>query len=294
VQYVQKLFIPANLSAFYPYPEGMTPEHIPPSVAGSAFLVTLSILAVIIAWRRRASPTLNAVVFGLAFFIVTISIVLQIVGVGGAAYADRYTYVPFIGLFAILGWLLHKVASRFRVEAVCYGLIVLVSCAFAFQSNQRIGVWSNSDTLWSDVIRQYPYEFRVESGTEIIVRHGVAAAYLNRAQHYIYDLDQFAKALADVEVLLRAKVKTAIVYRTYASALRMLSRHAEAVDAFTEAMRLGDRKFDLYRGRGTSYMYIGRYDEAERDFLQALKMRPSDSLSMARLKMTRSARGPAK
>ena len=101
LMYVVKLFLPVRLSALYPYPaagKGLGPEFY------VAFVTLLVLLTTVVYLCRRS----RAVLFGLAFFFVNIVLVLQFFTVGQAVMADRYTYLPYIGLFFALAWWLDE------------------------------------------------------------------------------------------------------------------------------------------------------------------------------------------
>jgi len=117
------------------------------------------------------------VLFGLAFFFINIVLVLQFFAVGQAIMADRYTYIPYIGLFFILGWWLDEVpdvqkTSKSLLKPILtagLSILALICCA---QTYWRCEVWKNSETLWTDAIDKYP--------NRIIVAYNNRGYYLRR------------------------------------------------------------------------------------------------------------------
>src|SRR5206468_177048 len=151
VMYVIKLFVPVRLSALYPYPnmqgKGMGPEFYLALVALAVLLPTIVYLC-----RRN-----RAVLFGLAFFFINVVLVLQFFTVGQAVMADRYIYLPYIGLlFALACWLDERRATGGApIRPLVAGSLVLLFPLSLFQTWARCDVWQNSEPLWSDTIQKY-------------------------------------------------------------------------------------------------------------------------------------------
>src|SRR5262249_20879014 len=104
--YVWKAFVPVGLSALYPYPSGGL------SSLPAAYYVSPLVVAILawLCWRARRRAPL--VTFGGAFFLLTVVLVLQLLPVGRAIIADRYTYVPYIGVGLALGACLPLLGGR--------------------------------------------------------------------------------------------------------------------------------------------------------------------------------------
>src|SRR5262249_10652238 len=142
-------------------------------------LATVAIATPVLVLVSRRYPPMG---FGLGFFLVNVALVLQFVTVGQSIMADRFTYVPYIGLFLCLGWWLDEPmlrAARFRTALTCAGLLLIVCVG---QTWARCQVWRNGETLWNDVIDRYP--------------NRIAAAYNNRGAYY-QSRGQFELALED-------------------------------------------------------------------------------------------------
>lgn len=278
LQYLFKLIVPVNLSAFYPYPNELAPGNVPSFMILGAAGVVLTLIGIIFAWRRYRTELWNTIVFGVAFYFITVSLVLQIISVGGASMADRYTYIPYIGFFILIGIAVQRMASRTRKPLLAFSVIGVIGFAMAWQSHSRIGVWMNSEVLWTDVINQYPYEFRTTEAGEVVVRKGVIYAYSNRGIHYI-KTNQYERGAADLGVLSRARVNHVDSYRAYGVVLQYLSRHAEAIEAFTTTMNQGQTDYQVYRARGFSYYQVGQIQRAIEDFTTAIAKNPEDALS---------------
>ena len=138
--YLAQMVYPARLAAFYPFS-----PHISAWQAAMAALLLLVISA--IAWEeRRTRPWLLT---GWAWYLVMLVPVLGLVQVGGQAHADRYTYLPQIGVYIAVTWLAAELAAKWQVSRRALGsltaavLALLMVCAW-----KQTAYWKNSETLW--------------------------------------------------------------------------------------------------------------------------------------------------
>ncbi len=153
VTYLWKAILPIKLLCFYPYPlkeNGALPAY---------YYIYLVIALVVLAgafWLGRKS---KAVIFGIMFFLINIALLLQFIPVGGAIIADRYSYLPYIGLFFILGWTISTLLDN--EKTVMMGktaLVVMVPVVlfFGYLSNERSKVWYDGMSIWRDEIEVEP------------------------------------------------------------------------------------------------------------------------------------------
>ena len=153
VTYLWKAIIPLRLSCFYPYPmkEGGSLPVVyylyPVIVAGAIFAL----------WHfgRRN----KVVVFGSLFFLVNIALLLQFIPVGGAILADRYTYIPYLGLFFIVGWYVSVFFEPGANRQTGYGLsgaVLAYTLFLGYLGNERCKAWYNTLSLWRDAIEEQP------------------------------------------------------------------------------------------------------------------------------------------
>lgn len=283
LQYCIKLVLPIDLSAYYPYPSEMSPSNIPSYMIIGAAAVVVALAAVALLWRKYPGERMKLTVFGIAFYLITASLVLQVVSVGGAAIADRYTYVPYLGLFIVIGVVLERLCDRIGFPHLALGLTCAAGLAFAAASYQRIAIWSNSEMLWSDVIKKYPYVFRTLDGGDVVVKRGVIYAYSNWGIHYIRT-NQIDKAIRDLEVLRRARVHHPDSFRALGVAYQMAARHPDAIEAFSIAILQGDVDYQAYRARGASYLLSGMPERALQDFAIVMQKQPGDALTQAAIR----------
>jgi Flp pilus assembly protein TadD len=142
-RYLGKFVWPANLAPFYPYPLKPYP-HL--EVVASALL--LLGITVAVARARRGYLTV-----GWLWFLGTLVPMIGVVQVGTQAMADRYAYLPFIGLFVMVSWLAAEVWQRLRLSrslAIASSIVVLA--ALGFLSHRQVGYWNDHITLWTHTL----------------------------------------------------------------------------------------------------------------------------------------------
>ncbi len=151
--YLWKLVLPVKLLCFYPYL--LKENGSLPGIYYMYPIIALALLASVVFFFRKN----KAVIFGLLFFLVNIALLLQFLPVGGAIIADRYTYLPYIGFFFILGWgvanLLDDPATASKGK-LAVGAVAAYALLLGYMSNQRCKVWYDGMSLWRDVIEVEP------------------------------------------------------------------------------------------------------------------------------------------
>jgi hypothetical protein len=147
--YLGKSFWPVGLAIYYPLSYATPPIS---AVLGSLLLLALLLLAGI--WLRRAQPWL---LVGGAWFLVMLLPVIGIIQVGLQSVADRYAYLPTIGLFIVLVWGGAELAARsqsLRIAAICLGCACLFACGI--DTRHQLGFWRDDLTLYKHVVEVTP------------------------------------------------------------------------------------------------------------------------------------------
>ncbi|HTV64744.1 MAG TPA: tetratricopeptide repeat protein [Bryocella sp.] len=158
VQYLGKAFWPVKLSPFYPHPDSVNVWH----AAGAALLLIAITVAVVAC--RRTRPYL---LVGWFFFLGTLVPMLGLEGVGyqgKQGIADRYAYLPFIGLFLMICWGVAELAERIRVSPwLVKAASIALLIALAIVSYRQIGYWRDNVTLWSHALDVTQNNFLAEN-----------------------------------------------------------------------------------------------------------------------------------
>jgi protein O-mannosyl-transferase len=251
ITYLWKLIIPFHLSAFYPYPV-KSGASLP--ALYYVYPLLLVGLAACIIYSRRFTRN---IIFGAGFFAITVFLVLQLLPVGDAVMADRYSYIPSIGIFYLAGEGFYWLWSKNR-RAPALAILSVFTIFFAITTLSRTGVWKNGITLWNDVIRKYP---------------GVATAYNNRGGTYLNE-KKYEEALTDFNKAIELRPGYAEALNNRGNVLSGKKRYEEALKDYNKAIELQNDYAGAYNNRGLIFMQLNRYPEAVKDFNKAIELQP--------------------
>ena len=257
--YIWKFFLPVHLSAFYPFPVGDL---------GAEYWFSPIVVAALAAmfWFFRKD---KLIVFGMLFFLVNLVLVLQVVSVGQAVVAERYTYVPYVGLALVTGILISRRLKSPTLTWMLTGAIVLALGAATYA---RVGIWKNSETLWTSVIEEFP---------------GSPLARSNRASYYIEKAGDitdtqeadawYRKALADCDAALATTPKYAAALNERGRVRIRFNMLDGAVEDGTRLISVDPKSSNGYAIRGKAYAGLAQPDKALADLNQALLLKPGDA-----------------
>lgn len=284
VRYIGKLLWPSGLSALYPFPVSIDPWKFV-----STFLV-LSVVTLLVLRERERRPYLA---FGWLWYAGTLVPVAGFVQVGYQAMADRYTYIPSIGLFVMLAWGVDELLARWparRMALAVSSALILAACAFL--THEQVGVWRSGLTLWQHTVAATRDNFIAENslGFELAQqrRYDEAAALyreaLRLAPNYLLarqnlgltlaNAGKFAEAFEQFEVALRAHPDDAVLHADFGLALANARRDSEAIGQFRESIRLLPGLAKAHVRLGNSLVRTGNLDEAIAHYEEALRIEP--------------------
>ncbi|MBN1128513.1 MAG: tetratricopeptide repeat protein [Chitinispirillaceae bacterium] len=248
--YIFKTVVPVRLCALY---DG---GGMPAAAAVTATIILLAVIVLIVRCRIDNKKK----IFGAAFFLVTLAPAMQIVSSGGwTNLADRYTYIPHIGLFyffAESAAAIYRRRGKFTRRTLTAGIATTLLCC-AVITSLRCLVWRDSFTLWNDTIGKCPG----------------AVAYCNRgiAWKSAGNLDS---ALADLDRAIAFDSLYAFSYGNRGEVFIRFGDFERALADFTRAISLDPNYASAYRNRGGVYLYRGEYDRALSDFHQDIRINP--------------------
>jgi tetratricopeptide (TPR) repeat protein len=290
VMYLLKTIFPFQLSAYHPYPT--LPDE------GILWYFYASIIPVLgLCWLLlKVVKSNRTLFFGIVFFLVSIAPVAQVLPMGSAVIADRYTYIAYIGLFFILGHAfvyLHTNYEKYRNAVISSfaGFVIILSGITIV----RTQVWENGKTLWTDVIEKYPDDFfaygkrgeyyltqkQFEPALEdynksIELNPRYASAYINRGRAH-QQLGNFEDALFDFGEALRFGYKDPRVYLNRGVALLMLDNNSQALVSFTRYIKAVPKDATGYMNRGVVHRRLQNYDAAIADYTTAIRIKPNNA-----------------
>ena len=151
VQYILRLILPVNLACLYPYPDIIN-RTVPTLYWLAVPVFVASILLSVFTYKKDKTLT-----FGVLFFIANIALLLQFIPVGSAMYSDRYSYIPSFGTGVLLAYLIDILLNKKNFNKyLIYGFVSIYVLSLSLLTIDRIKVWKNSETLWSDCVSKYP------------------------------------------------------------------------------------------------------------------------------------------
>ena len=264
VIYVWETLWPARLAVFYPHPnDTLTIWEI---LLAIGLLLAMTIAAIVF---RRKRPYLFT---GWFWYVGMLLPVIGLVQVGEQGHADRYTYLPHIGLFVLAVWLVADVTavSQRRSRVVVPAAAVIIVVALGWAAFIQTSYWRNSETLWTHTLA-------VTSNND--VAH-------NNLGYLCADRGELDKAISHFETALRIRsskrdphysVGSAFVQVNLADALSRKGQPDEAIVHYEEAIKSQPNYADAYYNRGNILFAEGRVEEAMADWEKTLQIRPNDA-----------------
>jgi len=285
VTYIAMMIWPSGLALVYPY-------HPVPPWKFAAALVALAIAGIV---AVRLSAKYPYLIVGWGWFLLSLAPVIGVVQVGVQSMADRYTYIPFIGLFVIVVWGAHDMLLRWKsipISAISVGGLGLVAVA-ALAAHQQVGFYKDSFTLWTRTLQvttdnwnahdnlgmvlagagrleEAIREFRV--GLKIKPDDAAAHANLGTA---LGNAGKTQEAISEFSVSLRLNPNDARVRQNMAVALDIVGNPKDAIHELDEALRIDPDDATIHFDLGLLFRKLGDPANAIRHFESALKLRPN-------------------
>lgn len=270
VAYLGMLLRPAGLAVFYPHPGAP-----PPLVLGSSVLLLIALT--LGAWSaRRRFPFL---LVGWLWFVVSLIPVIGLVQVGEQARADRYTYVPYVGLGLALAEGARQLVKHHVVAGrafVATGAVFLLALAPA--ARQQVGTWRDSVTLFRRAV-------------EVTRDNHVAERLLGTA---LLDAGDAAAAEPHLREAVRLRPRSAVALNALGVALTRLSRPGDAeaaLEAFRHAVAADPGDPDSRNNLGNALEARGSVEDALAQYREAIRLAPGDATGHRNIGLTLAGAG---
>ncbi len=258
--YLTQTFWPARMAVFYPYPVEVPLGKV---IVAVGVLVVLSIAAASVIRKR---PYLTV---GWFWFIGMLVPVIGIVQVGSQARADRYTYLPLIGLFIMVVWGISCWPGLSRLWGGAFGRQLTIGCcaggiliSLGTVTSRQVAIWRNSETLFAHAADVTEENYMAMAGLGVVElrrwHYEAAMAHLNRALKFAHGH--------------RAE---AVVKYYIGTALQMQGKGLEALPFLEQAAVGPDMEAERNGRLALSLMEARRLDEAERALDRALAVKPA-------------------
>ena len=253
--YLGQTFWPKALAVFYPYPDRLGLLTWP--VAGSALLLVATTAIVI--RLRRAAPFLAV---GWLWYLGTLVPVIGLVQVGGQAMADRYTYVPLIGIFIAVSWGAAELGTARRTAR--YSIVLCAAAALA-----ALCVLTRLQVIhWEGDIPLFRHALQVTS------RNWLAHNNLGRA---LFAAGQVDEAIAEYGEALSISPGYADAHYNLGTALARKGQDAEAIEQFDQALRLAPTFAGAHNNLGGVLAGRGQIDAAIEHYDLAMRLDPDNA-----------------
>jgi protein O-mannosyl-transferase len=248
--YIGKMIWPRNLAVFYPH------RGVPVTwqVLGSVFILITITLVVIC--RTKRSPYLAT---GWLWYIGTLVPVIGIIQVGAQAMADRYTYIPLIGLFIIVAWGAPELLKKWNHwKEILWTLSILSILCLSIIAWTQVGYWQNNITLYDHTLKV--------TGNNWLIYNNRGFAYDNLGNH--------KQAIEDYDRAIEIDPGYADAYYNRGLAYNSLHNYKQAIEDYDRAIDINPGDADAYYNRGLAYNGLGKYRQAIEDYGRAINIKP--------------------
>ena len=280
--YLTKIFMPVKLACLYPRMEArLSPELL---VLPALYLILCIGLFLSARYRKKA-------VFGNAYFLITVLPVLQFVPIGETLVADRYVYLPALGIFYLVAeFLVGLIQDTPKLKRTAGRiLLVFLTCALGAMvllTRQRCGTWKDSLTLWNDVVDKYPDAVMAYNNRALAFvekkEYNQAIADFSYVLNFVSDADRRGIYLYLIDLYRAAgkKEEAGQIYNKLKEIdaklplqnerMQAAGRGAEAVGLYKKALETDPRNVVLLNELGKAYLLAGRFNAAAGEFQKAL------------------------
>jgi hypothetical protein len=292
VFYVGKILLPVSLYPYYPMPSDISLLKLKYFLP----LVTVTAITFFCIWAWRKGWKIFMAVW--LYYVITLFPVIGVIQVGEQAVADRYSYIPSMGPFLLIGIGISRFSAGYHLQGrllyiskkVISAIAVVFVVLLCMLTVNQISVWRDSVTLWGYELEGYPELW--------LAYHNRGHAYLERGEYRLNKsisqnpkfadsyylraigliaLNEYRRALDDIgraESMKSQLINESTPFKCYIH--HKLDEHLKSVQFCTEAIFVDGSDHAAYSIRGLSYSAIGKYEEALSDFTEAIKIHPEE------------------
>jgi tetratricopeptide (TPR) repeat protein len=252
--YIGKTLWPSSLAVFYPYPHA--------GLGSPAVLASGLVLTVITVAALRFEKAAPYIAFGWLWYVGTLIPVIGLVQVGEQAMADRYTYVPLIGIFVAIAWGLEKIASQSRAARAVTATWAACSIAGLFVvSTIQVRTWAGTVSLFTHALAVTEDNWTA---------HNNLGGFYSEGGKPELAIDQFRETL-------RIRPEFADGYYNLALALSRSGKPDEAIVQYREALRLKPDYAEAHYNLANSLLQAGHLPESIEQYGYALQLQPDNA-----------------
>jgi tetratricopeptide (TPR) repeat protein len=244
-QYLIKLLIPVGLSAIYPYP-----DIINKAIPNYYWLFMIPSFLVVYAFFYFLKRS-KTVAFFIAFFIINIVLLLQLIPVGSAIWADRYSYIPSIAYYALIAWLIHQLVNNFESKRMfIYGITGIYILSLAIASFERCKVWESSAILWDDTVEKSP---------KAVVAWNNRGSIKDKDEDHTGAIEDFTRAIVLKPDYTHAFYNRAVAKRNLAKIRKDSTLLKSAIQDFEKAIKFDPKFVEAIHNKGLAIETLSDY-----------------------------------
>jgi len=252
-RYIEMMLWPVGLAPMYPH-SGNGISAVSETFSG--ILLALITAIVLVAWRHRYLPV------GWLWFLGSLVPMIGIVQVGSQAMADRYAYLPYIGLFCMVVWGISDAArARFASKKLVAAGSVLILAVFAMLAERQVGIWKNSEILWNHTLQ---------------VTEGNFVAHDSLAEVFM-DQDRFPEACSQFQSSVKIFPDDMPAQEGLAVCAQARGDAKEAIVRYNNVLRLAAEpsiRATAFANLGSIYRELHDYTASRGNYESALKLNP--------------------
>ena len=250
--YIQKMFWPTDLAIFYPYE-----KVIPPWQFIGAALLVAAITYISIRFRKN-QPWLAV---GWFWYLGTLIPVLGLIQVGKQAMADRYTYIPLIGLFFVVTWGIPALLEKYALKKILSAASISVVIIFSFLTFRQVSFWKDDFTLFGHALQSTPENY--------LAHCNLGLALTMRGQ--------YEEAYSHFSEALRIFPSSEVANNNIGMLLQKQGRLEEALVYFNKVLQTNPNNVESRKNIGITLSYLGKLDDAYAYFEESRRIKPDDA-----------------
>ena len=253
VSYIEKMIWPHHLAVFYPHPEAFPIWKV---VGAGLLLGCLTVLAI------RAARKRPYLVVGWLWYLGTLVPVIGLMQAGSQAMADRFTYVPLIGLFIMIVWGVQDILAGWRYRRVALSILAgVILLILMMVTRFQVKHWQNDVTLFTHTL-------------DVTVNNALSRNNLGAA---LFRQGKYQEAIVHYTEALRIDPRNALARNGLGVALARQGRYQESVDHWKEVLRIKPDFADAHNNLGNTLVNLGKYQEAIAHYNEALRIKPDNA-----------------
>ncbi len=246
LSYIVKIFYPADLAVFYPYSKA-------PRIGAAVLLIGILVCLLFLSRRR---PWL---VVGLLWYLGTLVPVIGLVQVGSQSMADRYTYLPSIGIFIIIAWAAAELSAKLQYRKIVLGILAGLAFAVLFICTKiQVKYWQNDVTLFKRALSV------TRNNSVMHERYATAVMKQGRFDEAV---NHYKQALSISPKLFQAHVGMGLIFIEQGN-------NDEAIESFKQALQIRSDSASVLNNLGALLAAQGKIDEAVAYFDKAIRSDP--------------------